>query len=429
LALGARLGLGRRTVTGLLVAIGQLFVDWTAAFRLFQRERFDAEALFAPGRRAVCAQLGPPDHAPFVALLDDTHFRKTGKKVHGTQWRRDPLGPKFQTNLVWSQRFLQISAAWPDAPGPPGGARAVPIDVRHCPSPPKPRKGADEEEWARYRKTKDESKITRRAAERLHALRQSLDQDGQADRILVLSHDGGYTNAAVLRQRPERTVLIGRLRKDAKLYAPPPPPAPNARGRKPLDGPERPTPDQMRKDDTLPWQTVRAFAAGKLHDFQVNVVRPVRGRGAGADDLAILIVKPLAYRLSKQSALLYREPAYIVCTDPDLAPADILQYFLWRLGIEGNFRDEKTLVGAGQAHVRRPASVRLVLRLPPHRRPPGPPDLPRLGPASVAKAQTRSASLHRQSPRPPATGTVGPGHRRGEFIRLQAKVDATRKVP
>lgn len=58
----------------------------------------------------------------------------------------------------------------------------------------------------------------------------------------------------------------------------------------------------------------------------------------------------------KGSKMLYRKPAYIVCTDPDLAIEKLLQYYLWRWGIEVNFREEKTLIGTGEAQVRTASS-------------------------------------------------------------------------
>ena len=95
LALSALVCLGRRTITGLLSAGGQQFVDWSAAYRLFERERFATEPLFAPARRAVCETLQPQQ--PLVAMLDDTGMKKTGRKVHGAAWRREtrriPLSP------------------------------------------------------------------------------------------------------------------------------------------------------------------------------------------------------------------------------------------------------------------------------------------------------------------------------------------------
>src|ERR1039458_8519113 len=42
-------------------------------------------------------------------------------------------------------------------------------------------------------------------------------------RQLLVSGDGSYTNRTVLRQLPERTTFIGRIRKDAKLFLALPP--------------------------------------------------------------------------------------------------------------------------------------------------------------------------------------------------------------
>ena len=51
-----------------------------------------------------------------------------------------------------------------------------------------------------------------------------------------------------------------------------------------------------------------------------------------------------------------REPAFLICTDPNLPLEKVLQYYLWRWDIEVNFRDEKTILGVGQAQVRTQAS-------------------------------------------------------------------------
>ncbi len=54
---------------------------------------------------------------------------------------------------------------------------------------------------------------------------------------------------------------------------------------------------------------------------------------------------------------LYRKPAYLICTDPN-APLDhVLQAYLWRWDIEVNFKEEKSLLGIGQAKVRHPSSA------------------------------------------------------------------------
>ena len=69
------------------------------------------------------------------------------------------------------------------------------------------------------------------------------------------------------------------------------------------------------------------------------------------------VIAPLGYRSRQGSKRLYRQPAYLLCTDPTRAVAQGLQEYLWRWDIEVNFREEKTLLGVGQAQVRAAASV------------------------------------------------------------------------
>jgi hypothetical protein len=65
------------------------------------------------------------------------------------------------------------------------------------------------------------------------------------------------------------------------------------------------------------------------------------------------------YRLREGSKLLYRQPAFLICTDSTLSVQHLLQSYLWRWDIEVNFRDQKSLLGVGQAQVRNPNSVQL----------------------------------------------------------------------
>jgi hypothetical protein len=58
--------------------------------------------------------------------------------------------------------------------------------------------------------------------------------------------------------------------------------------------------------------------------------------------------------------MLYREPAYLICSDNELDVEKLLQAYLWRWEIEVNFREEKTLLGCGQAQVRNPESAERV---------------------------------------------------------------------
>ena len=80
LALSTLVGLGRHTITGLLTTSAQQGVDGSAAYRLFDQERFDAGALFAPARRSVCSRLGEKE--PSVVLMSGScKCRRRCRKV------------------------------------------------------------------------------------------------------------------------------------------------------------------------------------------------------------------------------------------------------------------------------------------------------------------------------------------------------------
>lgn len=293
-----------------------------------------------------------------VAHMDDTILKKTGRHIPGTSWRRDPLGPPFQTNFIWGQRFVQISMALPEHQGC-SQSRAVPIDFHHCPTVKKPDRTAQEQDWTSYKEQQRKLKLSKQGSERLTQLRNSLDMQGVTNKRLVVSVDGSYTNEEVLKHLPERVTLIGRIRKDTKLFAKPET-QPDF-GRKRVYGDRIPTPEQIRQSDQYPWQEVNAWAAGKEHKFNVKVIKDVMWRSAGPKhNLQLVVIRPLGYRLTKSSKILYREPAYLICTDNELRIENLLQDYLWRWEIEVNFREEKTVLGCGQAQVRNPESAERV---------------------------------------------------------------------
>jgi hypothetical protein len=341
-------------VTGLLTTSGSQFQDWTAAYRLFSQERIPMPEIFSVVRRAVAAQL--PAGAPFRAILDDSLLRRSGLHTPGVAWRRDPLGPRFQTNFVRAQRFLQVSAAMP---GEDGVHRLAPIAFLHTPTPAKPHRKASAADLAQYRVDARSSRLSLRAAQQMLHLRQSLDQDsGGKERTLLLAFDGGYTNSTVLKQIPPHTTCIGRIRKDARLCFTPDPAVLKPRGRRLRYGAVAPTPEEFRSDASDAWETLPFTHSGVTHQLRYKRRQNIMWRTAGVQHiLQLVIIAPLAYRPRKGSRLLYRDPAYLICTDPALEARQIIEAYFQRWDIEVNFRDEKTLLGVGQAQVRADASV------------------------------------------------------------------------
>ena len=345
-------------MTGLLTTCGLEFQDWSADYRLFSETRLPIPEIFSVIRRATLDQL--PQQAPLCVALDDTLLRKTGIRIPGVAWRRDPLGPHFQTNFVRAQRVLQFSA---DIPLPDGDHRMVPISFVHAPTPLRPSSKAPAEDHAAYRQACRQARLSLRASRQIAALRQAVDGDpGGRARQLYLFGDGGYTNSTVLKNLPANTVFIGRIRNDAKLYLlPVDTHTPNKRGRPRHYGAAAPTPEQIRTDDSIPWQEIPLSISGTTHRIKVKICRNLLWRTAGLiHTLQLIVIAPLAYRLRKGYKLLYRKPAFLICTDPQLELLTVLQGYVRRWDIEVNFREEKTLLGVGQAQVRNPDSVESV---------------------------------------------------------------------
>jgi len=263
------------------------------------------------------------------------------------------MSPPFHVNLARGLRVLQISAAVPQ--GSAGAARLIPIDFQHAALPAKPRKDAGAEQQALYEKERAKRNINLTGKDRLAHLRTQMDQSGSPTRKLIATVDGRFTNKTILRNLPERTVLIGRVRKDAAFHHPPQEQAQHGRKRK--YGERCPTPEELLKDQTIPWQTVQAYASGQRYEFKLKTLGPLYTQmDKGQRALRLIVVEPVPYRLSKKSKLERREPAFLICTDLDLPLSQVLQSFLWRWDIEVNFRDEKTIIGVGQAQVRSEAS-------------------------------------------------------------------------
>ena len=391
LAYGLLLCLRTHLTSNAICATGRQFLDWSADYRLFSRSPWDPHALFDPIFDRLAALL-PSPQAPVVAALDDTLCKKTGRHIPGATYARDPLSPPFHVNLCRGLRFVQASVLV-RATRFLGPARALPVRFEPAPPAVKPknhspqhtRKNQTNQKKNRKRKAKNKTgapagkekaapltaeekeyrlqkklrALTQVGVRVLHSLRQALDaRPDTRQRQLLVSGDGSYTNRTVLRQLPERTTFIGRIRKDAKLFQPLPLPTTRSGGRPRRYGMPAPTPEQVLHDDTVPVVQIRCFAAGEVRQIPVKVVRTVSWRKAGPDlPLLLVVIKPLGYRLRKGSKLLYRQPAFLICTDPQLDLQTLLQAYIDRWEIECNHRDEKSFIGVAQGQVWNPQAV------------------------------------------------------------------------
>ena len=345
LAIGMIAGWGKKTVGGAIRACCQHFEDWSAKYRVFSRSPWEPRDLFQPALD-YCLGIGPKD-AFFTIALDDTGLKKTGKHIPKTGYQRDPTSPPFHLNLRWGQRYIQASALIRPE-GLHGPARAVPIRFEPAPPPKKPGKKATPEEIEACRLASKTENLSCQGVRLIKEIRDTV----PANRTVLFAMDGSYCNGNVLKHLPAGVKAIARTRKDIRLSALPEEALPHV-GRKRLYGEDLPTPEELRQDGKIPWRAAEVYGAGKIHGVKYKFIGPVLWRkGAGTRPLRLIAVAPLSYRKSKNSKLCYRDPAYLLTTDLESPLPVLIQASFDRWEIEVNHREEKDLMGVGQAQVR-----------------------------------------------------------------------------
>ena len=348
-ALGSLICLGRRCLTRILWTWGGDLSSWSVDYLLHSRSRWEPQQLFAPILRRGLEYC--PGRLVGVAL-DDTHLRKTGRAIQQAFYQRDPMSPPFHVNLMLGLRFLQASLLIPLYRTSSTATRAVPIRFQEVSRVKRPRRKASPETWEQYRQTAKLHNLSRSFVDRAGQLRAELDAAGGGNQILVLAGDGSFCNRTCFGQVPERSVLLVRARKDAKLCFR------AAEGSRRFYAVDKFTPEQVRKDEQRPWQTTKIFYGGKRRKVRYKEVAEVYWqRGAKQRALRLIVVAPTAYRKSKNRKLSYREPAYLFTTDLRSSARQLLQIYFDRWQIEVNHREEKDTLGVGEAQLWNVTSV------------------------------------------------------------------------
>jgi hypothetical protein len=353
LAFGILCGVGKRTLTRAISFQGNTQKDWSADYKVFSRSPWEPRALFHPILEQAIQEHGLER---IVLSVDDTRVWRNGRHVPQTQWHRDPLGPPFQTNLRWGHRFLQASVVLPlYAQDEASSARAVPVRFEMAPVVKKPGAKASQEQWQEYRKQKKEKNLSVQFVALVQEVRQRLDQTGHAPKQLSVVADGSFCNRTVLAEdwTQQNVSLTARARKDIVLCKR----APGA-GRR-FYGKTKFTPEQVRRRDSMaPWQTTRIFHGGCFRQVQYKELTQIYWQGgARKRALRLLVIAPVGYRTSKNGRKYYRRPAYLLTTDLTTPAALLLQDYFDRWGIEVNHRDEKEILGVGEAQVWNEKSV------------------------------------------------------------------------
>lgn len=348
-ALGSLLCLGRRCLSRIIWTNGDQHRSWSAEYFLHSRCQWEPQRLFQPILKQALAYC--PQRLVGVAI-DDTKLHKTGRSIQQAFYQRDPLSPPFHVNLVLGLRFLQASLLVPLYRQANVGTRALPICFQQVSRVKRPGRNASPEELKQYKTVARQKNLSRSFVEMGKQLREALDLAGGQNKILVLTADGSFCNQTCFGEVPERSVLLARARKDAKLCL-----------RAPLDSRrfyalEKFTPEQIRKDESYDWKTTKIFYGGKWRKVRYKEVKNVYWqRGAGKRTVRLFVIAPTPYKKSKSKRTYYRQPAYLLTTDISSSAKQLIQIYFDRWQIEVNHREEKDTLGVGQAQLWNPISV------------------------------------------------------------------------
>ena len=348
-ALGSLCCVGRRCLSRIIWAMGRQHRSWSAEYFLHSRCQWDAQALF----QSILTQALPLCRGRLVGVaVDDTRLHKTGRCIEQAAFYRDPLSPPFHVNLVRAIRFLQASLLVPFHTQAPVSTRALPIRFEDVPRVKKPSPQAAAAVVAAYKAAVKVQNLSQHFVTMAQAVRLALDAAGGTLKLLVLAVDGSFCNRTCLRAGLDRTELIARTRKDAKVCRP------AAAGSRRVYDANRFTPEEVRHDATHPWRVTTVCYGGKRRKIQykeiLNILWP---GGARRRRLRLLVVAPTPYRKRKSGRFYYRQPAYLLTTDLKSGARGLLQIYFDRWQIEVNHREEKDTLGLGQAQLWNPDAV------------------------------------------------------------------------
>src|SRR6187455_2787676 len=312
----------RRTVCGMLTGAG-LDQVWhhSRAHRLFSNARWSGDALGLALADLIVAGLLPAGAALTIAV-DDTLFKRSGKKVFGATWHHDGAaqGPKpigFGNCWVVAGLIVQL----------PFLSRPVCLPV-----------------LARLWRPRHTGKIAhaRELAE--------LIADRYRDRIVHVVGDAAYVGER-LRNLDGRITWTSRLKLTLVLHELPPPRTGRS-GRPRTRGARLGTPTDLAADATAAgwWRATRVRRYGRTDTVQITEITCLWYGSFRSRTVRVILVRDDNPRTRDRNDRGYGLP--LVTTDLESSAEDLVARYAARWGIEQAFADARQILGVGQARNR-----------------------------------------------------------------------------
>jgi hypothetical protein len=318
LAYGFLAQAGRRTVCGMLVGAG-LPRLWPhdRAHQFFSRARWNADDLGLAVVRLVVALLVPAGQ-PVTVAIDDTLFKRRGKKVWAAGWFHDgsALGPvKTGYGNNWVIAAIVVKLPMVQRPV------AVPVLAKLV--------------------IKDTNSASRLwlACRMAQMIAEAL----PGRRIHVVA-DAAYAGEQ-LSTLPPGITWTTRLRKDAALYELPPART-GKRGRPRAKGARLPSLDLLARRAAFAPVTVTRY--GKTATIHAAAITCLWYGVFGPRPVQVILIRDASatgYDLA------------LVTTDPDAGPAAVTERYAARWSIEVAIEDARQVFGTGQARNRAARAV------------------------------------------------------------------------
>ena len=324
LMIGAILAPGQRTITAILRIVGlSQERHFQTYHRVLNRAVWSSLALSQVLLRALLDAFVPA--GPIVLGLDDTIERRRGAKIRAKGIYRDPVRSSQShfvkaSGLRWLSMMLLVQVPWAKR------IWALPFLTALCPS----------ERY--YQEQKRGHKTLIEWAEwMLRQVRRWL-----PDRYLVVVADNSFAVIELLARiaaLKEPICMIVRFRLDAALYEPAPQPKEGQKGRPRKKGKRLPTLEQVAEDPKTKWKTVTVPNWYGQRDRKVEIVSNTAvwyHSGKPVVSIRWVLIRDPLGKFKTQA---------ILCTDPEVDPCQILQWFIRRWRVEVTFHEVRDHLG------------------------------------------------------------------------------------
>ena len=323
LVVGALLAPGKRTVTAMLRVMGLSHErQFQKYHRVLNRARWSSVAVARVLLGLVVDTFVPA--GPVVIGIDDTLERRRGAKIKAKGIYRDPVRSSRShmvkaSGLRWLCAMVLAEIPWAER------VWAVPFLTALCPS-----------ERYHQQRGQHHKPLPEWAGQVIRLCHRWL-----PGREVVVVADSSYAVIELLKQVSDtpNVSLITRLRLDAALYDPAPPPTARQKGRPRKKGARRPTLQQVLSESHTQWNRVRVnnWYGGGAREVEV------------CTDTAVWYhtgLPPVALRW-----VLIRdpqdefEPQALLSTQLAYTPAQILDWFVRRWTMEVTFEEARAHLG------------------------------------------------------------------------------------